>query len=330
MRAAISHVNSFLPDRIVDNDEIESLVNRRRMTLPPNSIERLFGARQRRYAEPHQQTSDLAAAAALPIVEEVGKEKIDCLIFASACNDLLEPATANIVQQKLDLHCPVFDIKNACNSFVNGLQTASAMILSGFYRNVLICCGEKLQDSIKFNLDDDEEISKRIASLTFGDAGAAMLITSSNNGRGIYDQRFKSNGKFWKLCTIPGGGSMFPHDVTKNYFEGFTTELRHELVRESKGVVDEVLAASGWKRDDIRHVFTHQVSNQTFQVIAETSGMPLEKFHNVFPCYGNTAAASIPLSIHQAHREGKLRDGDKIMLIGLAAGISVSIQLIIW
>src|SRR5687768_2225467 len=106
MRAAISHVNSFLPDRIVDNDEIESLVNRRRMTLPPNSIERLFGARQRRYAEPHQQTSDLAAAAALPIVEEVGKEKIDCLIFASACNDLLEPATANIVQQKLDLHCP--------------------------------------------------------------------------------------------------------------------------------------------------------------------------------------------------------------------------------
>jgi len=330
MRPAISHVNSFLPPRIVGNEEIENMMNLQQTVIPKDSLKRLFGAVERRYAEPEQQTSDLACEAARPIVEEVGQENIDCLIFAAASNDLIEPATANIVQQKLGLRCPVFDIKNACNSFVNGLQTASALIVAGFYDNVLVACGEKLHDSIKFKLDPGDEISKRLASLTFGDAGAAMLVTKSGNGQGIYDQRFKTNGRHWKLCTILGGGSMHPRDVSKNYFEGFTSELKTQLIRESSGIVDQALHRIGWKRKDINHVFTHQVSCATFQVIAETAGIQIDKFHNVFPKYGNTAAASIPLSIHHAQLEGRLNRGDKIMIIGLAAGISVSIQLMIW
>ena len=306
MRAAVTHVNSFLPNRVVGNEEIEGLMNQQRTVIPKHSLERLFGAVERRYAAQDQQTSDLACEAGKPIVEEVGRDNIDCLIFASASNDLIEPATANIVQQKLGLHCPVFDIKNACNSFVNGLQTASALIVAGFYNSVLITCGEKLHDSIKFRLEPGDEISKRLASLTFGDAGAAMLVTRSFNGRGIYDQSFKTNGRHWRLCTILGGGSMHPRDITKNYFEGFTSELKNQLIKESKGIVDQALRRTGWKRADIKHVFTHQVSSQTFQVIAETSGIELEKFHNVFPQFGNTAAASIPLSIHRAQQGGQV------------------------
>ena len=151
MRPQISHINSYLPSSVVGNAEIENQVNSRGVILPPNSIERLFGIKERRYASDGQQTSDLAAIAAMPIVEAIGRENIDCLIFGSACSDLLEPATANIVQQKLGLQCPVFDIKNACNSFVNAIQVASAFVESGVYKRVLVVNGEILHHAIQLH-----------------------------------------------------------------------------------------------------------------------------------------------------------------------------------
>lgn len=328
-RAAITQLNAYLPDRIVTNSDVESWVNSRVKRIEPTGLERLFGSRERRYAADHEQTSDLAAQAAKPIIEN-STTKIDCLIFASACSDLLEPATANIVQQKLQLTCPVFDLKNACNSFVNGVQVASAFLEAGVYKNILITTGEILHQAICFTPPDDEPVSKRLASYTFGDAGAAALLCLSDSEAGIYYQRFKSNGAHWPLSTIPGGGSMHPHTPEKYYFEGFTSELRAQLIAESAGMVDEALATVGWNRADIRHAFTHQVSTPTFDTIAQHAGIPLEKFYNIFSRTGNTAAASIPLAMHMARQEGALKPGDKIMLIGLAAGVSVSIQLMIW
>jgi acyl-CoA:acyl-CoA alkyltransferase len=330
MRAAITHINSYLPERIVCNDEIEGWVNKSGTWLTPGCLERLFGIRERRYSNENQQTSDLAMLAAQPIVEQVGAHTIDCLIFASACGDLLEPATANIVQQKLGLRCPVFDIKNACNSFVSGVQVASSFIQSGIHKNVLVVNGEILHHSIRFNLEPDEDISRRLASYTFGDAGAAVLLSASTNDSGLHYQKFKSNGEHWKLCTIMGGGSLFPHDPDKYYFEGFTSELKTQLIEQSIGMVDEALIETGWKADDIAHIFTHQVSMNTFNIVAHHAGMCTSKFRSTFQETGNTAAASIPLAMHQAIEQGKLRRGDKILLIGLAAGVSISIQLIIW
>jgi 3-oxoacyl-(acyl-carrier-protein) synthase III len=330
MRATITHINSYLPDRIVCNDEIEQWVNKSEIWLPPGCMERLFGIRERRYAEENQQTSDLASFAAIPIVKQVGAGTIDCLIFASACSDLLEPATANIVQQKLGLHCPVFDVKNACNSFVNGMQVASSFIQSGMYKNVLVVNGEILHHSIRFNLLPDEDISRRLASYTFGDAGAAALLCRSTDDSGLYYQRFKSNGEHWKLCTIMGGGSLFPHDPDKYYFEGFTSELKTQLIQESKGMVDNALRETGWKTNEIAHVFTHQVSMNTFDVVAQHAGVCKTKFRSIFQKTGNTAAASIPLAMHKTWEQGLLLKGDKILVIGLAAGVSISIQLIIW
>ncbi|MEK6780122.1 MAG: ketoacyl-ACP synthase III [Bacteroidota bacterium] len=330
MRAAITHINSYLPNRIISNDEIEHWVNKSETWLPPGCMERLFGIRERRYADENQQTSDLAMLAATPIVEQVGAYTIDCLIFAAACSDLLEPATANIVQQKLGLHCPVFDVKNACNSFVNGIQVASSFIQSGIYKNVLVVNGEILHHSIRFNLEPHEDISRRLASYTFGDGGAAALLSTSTDVSGLYYQKFKSNGEHWKLCTIMGGGSLFPHDPNKYYFEGFTSELKTQLIEESNGMVAEALLKTGWKSDEITHVFTHQVSMNTFDVVAQHAGMCKTKFRSIFQSTGNTAAASIPLAMHQTFEQGKLKRGDKILIIGLAAGVSISIQLIIW
>src|SRR3954451_6360351 len=195
LRTYISDIGVFLPERAVSSSELEGIVNKKRKMLPDGSIERLFGVRERRYAEAHIQVSDLGANAAKDIVEKHGADAIDCMIFASASSDLIEPATANIVQEKLGLHCPVFDVKNACNSFVTALQIASLFIESGIHKMILIVSGEKLSNAIRFEPANEEDLRKGLASLSFGDAGSAVLVEASSNGCGIYFQKFKTVGK---------------------------------------------------------------------------------------------------------------------------------------
>ena len=138
MRPYISDIGVFLPERVVSSVELERRVNRKRRLIPEGSLERLFGVRERRFADAHVQVSDLCSQAARDIVDKHGANQIDCLIFASASSDLIEPATANIVHAKLGLQCPAFDVKNACNSFVTALQVASSFIYSGCYQKILI------------------------------------------------------------------------------------------------------------------------------------------------------------------------------------------------
>ncbi len=129
---------------------------------------------------------------------------------------------------------------------------------------------------------------------------------------------------------VPGGGSMFPHDMHKLYFEGFTTALKNQLLEESKGMVAEAFQETGWQASEIDHVFTHQVSMNTFDVIARESGISRSKFRSIFKETGNTGAASIPLAMHDALQKNILKQGDKILIVGLAAGVSISVQLMIW
>ena len=272
----------------------------------------------------------MGANAAVSLVEKHGANTIDCLIFASASSDLIEPATANIVQEKLGLNCPVFDVKNACNSFVTALQIASSFIEAGVHKKILITSGEKLSTSILFNPLNEEDMKKRLASLSFGDGGSAVMVESSANGCGLYFQKFKTVGKHWELCTIKGGGTMHPFDTDKNYFEGKTAELAQILVTEGAKFIQSCFALPGWTMSDIDHVITHQVSIKTFEVLATHSGLPIHKMIQVCDLYGNMASVSIPLALHTAEKQGLLKHGDKIAIIGLAAGISISIQLMVW
>jgi len=330
MKPYISDIEVFLPERKVSSEEIERLVNRNGNFVPAGSVARMFGVKERRFADENVQVSDLAANAARKIVDKHGKENIDCLVFASACSDLIEPATANIVQDKLGLNCPAFDVKNACNSFVTALQIAQAFIVAGTYKRILIATGEKLSNSIKLDIQNDDDLKGRLAALSFGDAGSAVLIEASMNGRGIIFQRFKTSGKHWKLCTIQGGGSMFPFDMNKNYFEGKTSELSEVMFQEGAEFVANCFKDAHWTLNDVDHIFTHQVSERTFEQVATFFEIPEQKFHKVVGEFGNTASASIPLALHKAAAGGKLKKGDKVAIIGLAAGVSISVQLMVW
>jgi 3-oxoacyl-(acyl-carrier-protein) synthase III len=330
MRPYISDIEVYLPERVVTSFELETIINKGGKLLDTGSVERLFGVCERRYADPTEQVSDLGANAARNMVEKHGAREIDCLIFASACSDLIEPATANIVHSKLGLECPAFDVKNACNSFVTALQVASSFIESGVYKKILIASGEKLSNTIRFDPADEHELKRGLASLSFGDAGSAVMVEPSPNGCGIHFQRFKTVGKHWNLCTILGGGSMFPFDPEKNYFEGKTSELANVFVREGRSFVLASLSEAGWALEEIDYFFTHQVSSKTIELLAMCLGIPIGKMIWVSDQLGNVASVSIPLSLHVANTKGMLKHGNKIAIIGLAAGISISVQLMVW
>jgi acyl-CoA:acyl-CoA alkyltransferase len=344
VRIKIAGTSAYLPAKIVSNAEIEYKINtpqyemaqnhfepeRITKVLPSGALERLFGCKERRFAAENEQVSDIAAKAAMPIVERFGRQNIDCMIFSAACSDVIEPATANIIQMKLGLKCPVFDLKNACNSFVTAIQVGSSLIQSGQYKNVLIVNGEKLQDAIKFEIEDAEQLRRHLAAYTLGDAGAAVLLEHSDDESGIVYQKFKTRGENWELCTVPGGGSLHPHTSQFNYFEGQTRELRQIFITETRDVFDACFAETGWKISDLKYVFMHQVSVDTFDAVAQSFNIPRDRFIQSFAKYGNIAAATIPVNLHEAVAAGKIQKGDKLMFIGLGAGISIGLQLVIW
>jgi acyl-CoA:acyl-CoA alkyltransferase len=330
MKVKISAVTAYVPENKVTSTEVEDRINKKQMWVTPGSLEKLFGVKTRFYANAEEQCSTLAAEAGKKILKNINGKEIDCLIYASACGDLIEPATANIVQQKLGLNCPSFDVKNACNSFLNGIHVANSFIRAGVHKKVLIVCGEILNHSIQFNISTRDELIKRLASFSLGDAGAAMLLEPSDHDSGIIFQDFQTFGQYWDLCIVPGGGSMHPHDASKNYFEGKTSELS-DVFRKARGpMFDLCFKQSGWNKDDIDHVFVHQVSTQSTEAIAAELELSRHKVYSSVENYGNTGASSIPLCMSLAIEEGRVKSGDKIIVVGLAAGISLSVLLIKW
>lgn len=325
----IKAIAAHLPSNIINNNDIVSKINYDNPIVKNGVLERLLGTNTRHFADTETQVSDLACAAAIKIIEQYPNTTIDLLIFAAASSDLIEPATANIIQAKLGLGCPVMDIKNACNSFVSAMHTASAFVEAGYYKNVLIVNGEKLSEVINYNPRDDEHFALCLASYSLGDAGAAILIGQGEGSKIVY-QKFSSLGIYWNLCTVEGGGSMAFRDADKYYFESDSRTLKEVFIYEIPEFVLQSFQEANWKLEDIDCVISHQVSSITITHIADLLGFPLEKCVNTFFLYGNTAAATIPLAIEYALKEDKLKKGDKLFILGMAAGISLSVQLIEW
>lgn len=327
-KASIKYVSAYLPENVVFNQQIEDKITFKGKDINHGILEKLFGSNTRRVASDGMQVSDLASEAGHLVISANKDVSIDLLIFAAASSDLIEPATANIIQAKLGLACPVMDIKNACNSFVSAIQVASAFIESGMYENILIVCGEKLGEVINYSPLNSEDFKRYISGYSLGDAGAAMLI--GTGGSDIIYQKFRTWGEHWRLCTVEGGGSMAYRDQSKYYFQSDSTKLKEIFQDQAPEFLTECLNEAGWKREDINCVVSHQISSTTTDQIAGYTGIPASKFVNTFAKYGNTAAATIPLALNEAIETGMLKPGDRLMLLGLGAGVSLSVQLVEW
>ena len=327
--ASILSTGVYLPSKKVSNAEIAQQIQWGSKPISGQMLESLFGAKSRHFASKNTQVSDLAVNAANQALAKSGYPKIDLLIFAAASSDLIEPATANIIQSKLGLTCPAMDIKNACNSFASAIEVASAFVVNGMYKNILITSGEKLSEVINFHPRNNEHFTQCLPGYSLGDAGAAMIISSNKNNKVIF-QRFLTIGQHWNLCTVLGGGSIAFRNASKYYFEGDSVKLTEVFNKNFKQFFENCLQAIPWGIDEINCVVAHQVASHTTSKLSKILNIPKHKFVQTFADHGNIAAATIPLALNQAVDNGQLKKGDKLLVIGLAAGISISIQFIQW
>lgn len=223
VRTAIASVGSALPAEVVGTEDINRRIyNASGLEITNGLVERLTGVRTRRYRAADEQSSDLATRAAKQALEraDVSVDEIDLIIFAACTQDISEPATANIVQEKLGAtNAQVFDVKNACNSFLNGLDVADSHVRAGKSKRALVVSGETLSLGIDWNIKSFDDLKYRLAGLTLGDAGAAMVLEAvpESENRGILTTKFRSYGKMWRLATVLGGGSLHHMDPRYGY-----------------------------------------------------------------------------------------------------------------
>ncbi|MEV5827849.1 ketoacyl-ACP synthase III [Spirillospora sp. NPDC052242] len=328
MRARITAVAAHLPERTVTSAEVEARVaaESRGYRPHPTIVERMTGIRARHVMRDDEQASDLAVAAARRVLAARGlrPDGVDLLVFGSASQDLVEPATAHIVAAKLGATCPVFDVKNACNSFLNGLQTADALIRTGQHERVLVCTGESPSRAIRWNVRDRAQFVDAFAGYTLSDGGAAMLVEAAPDG-GIFYRDFAAISASWEIGTLPGGGSMHPRDPERSYFSGDGRRLKDAFLAGGTELFTTALEKTGLTWDDFAFVGVHQVTVPYLEVLRAALGIPPEKLVVTLPDHGNVASASLPLQLATAIAGGRCGPGDRVALVGLAGGLSLGV-----
>jgi len=331
-RVRLLSVAGALPPTVRTSEEVEDLVaaGSPAVRVRRGTVGAMTGIRTRRVAADGVQCSDLAAAAARDALAKasLGVRDVDVLIFAAAGQDLTEPATAHIVQQKLGTRCQVFDVKNACNSFLNGVQLAESLILSGSCRVALVTTGEVCSRAINWTARDEEELRRNFPGYTMGDAGAAAVLARSDDGSGIFYRAFASLSEFWELATIPGGGTMHPRGDEFTFLRGDGARLKQTFVELGPRIFCRMMHDAGVSWDDFDRIFVHQVSLPYHREMLAASGMPADKVERTVECYGNMASASIPVAFALAEARGTVRRGDRVMWLGMASGISVGVLMI--
>jgi acyl-CoA:acyl-CoA alkyltransferase len=343
MRAAITGVGHYLPDRRVTTAEVEQiLTGRGEFAIPSGLIQLLTGVRERYWASEDQASSDLAAAAGRAALDHAGVHplSLDLLIVASASHDVAEPSTAAITQSKLGCkNAATMDVKSACNSFINGLDVAASMIETGRAASVLVTAGEVISPVIDWEIGGMAALKRKFAGLTLGDAGGAVVVQALSAGsasapagpdaRGVLPGEFMTDGDQWELCTVLFGGSL-KRMATGDMFDCRSDELAKLALQHLPDLFGKVLGRIGWDTSDIALVVPHQVSRAVIVDLARRWDYPLDRCMITIDRYGNTAAASIPLALSLAEQAGRISRGDKIMLVGGAAGFSAGIVPLVW
>ena len=328
MNVGITGIAYALPAREVATDDLQQQVAQASgLILPPRLFEQATGIIRRRVVADGEYASDLAIDAATKVLAETGRDPldIDLLLFASASRDMAEPATAHVVQDALGSRAHALDVTNACNSFLNGIDLARSMILAGRATRALVVTGETPTRAMRPRLDGMAQARTAFAGYTFGDAGAAVLVEPVATG-GILDVDTETHSEHWTAGGIPGGGSRHPRGDEHTYFSGDGHHLRAIFERIGAGLLDRVARRTGLGFDDYAKVLVHQVTVPYLDRFAEVAGVPRDKLEVTVGELGNVASATLGVQMARVHPE--LRAGDKVLLVGLAGG--VSLMTMVW
>ncbi|GAA5081307.1 3-oxoacyl-[acyl-carrier-protein] synthase-3 [Thermocatellispora tengchongensis] len=336
IRTRLAGVAAHLPETTMTTAELEDLLAARNpgLELPRGVIHNGSGVRRRHIAPPHEKPSDLAVHAARRLLEDhdLQPHDLDLIVYAGVTVDLLEPATAHVVAAKLGADCPVFDVRNACNGMLNGIQVADALVAGGRHRRVLVCCGELATAFMPWTLSDAEEFFTVAAAYTVSDAGAALLLEAGTD-HGVLGHRFAAYSAGWEAATVPLLNITTAPSPALPVLRPLTVSASG-LVRALQGIDYAVfrkhLGDLGLTWDDFAAVCVHQASLAALWKFCEHAGIPKDKVVVTIPQHGNLVAATLPVQLAQAVASGRVRRGDLVALVGLASGFSAGIVVVRW
>lgn len=312
-----------LPAEVITTGDLQRRVERASgLPLPRGLFEKMSGITRRHVAAPGEYASTLATRAAERALRAADLDPldVDVLLFASASRDMVEPATAHIVQAELGSKAHALDVTNACNSFLNGIDMARAMVLAGRAGRVLVVTGETPTRVMRPRLRSLNQARDAFAGYTFGDAGAAVVVERVPAG-GIFDVDTETLSQHWTVGGIPGGGSRHPRGDEYTYFTGDGRTLRNVFEKIGTAILDRVRYRTGLDWDGYARVLVHQVTQPYLDRFVEVTGVPVDKLDVTVGTHGNMASAT--LGVQLARVWPSLRAGDRVLFVGLGGGASV-------
>lgn len=308
---------SGLAERIIPNDFFNYLVED-----ADNWIQSRTGIRERRFVNEGQSTSDLATDAAKNALAEAGMDaaELDCIIVATSTPDMSLPATACMVQKNIGAsNAFTFDMNAVCSSLVFSIEVADSFIKSGKCRTVMVIGA----DTYSKILDFDDKKSCPL----FGDGAAAVILRATAKPVGLLQSMIKTDGNGWELIQVPSSGSRKPVTAEtiaakENYFfmEGkkvfiFATEVIPKII-------EEVTAKAGIKPTDLDYIIPHQANLRIIDHITKKTGIDHAKFLLNLDRFGNTAAASVGLVMDENRKNGTIKPGNLVLVMGFGGGLS--------
>ncbi len=318
LRSIIRGVGSYLPARIMTNDELSKTVD-----TTDEWIQQRVGIKQRHIAADDEVTSDLAVHAARRALDDahLSPAEIDLILVATTTPDLTFPATAAIVQQKLGMHHgAAFDIQAVCSGFVYGLATADSYLKNGLARRALVIGAETTSRILDW--------TDRSTCVLFGDgAGAAVIELGGDGDRGVLASSLRSDGHFADKLNTTGGPSS-TRSIGQIHMDG--REVFRHAVGKITDVVENVLARTGYTVRDLDWFVPHQANRRIIEGAGEKLHIPPEKVVITVDRHANTSAASVPLALTEAVRDGRIQRGHLVMIEAMGGGFTWGASLIRW
>lgn len=313
-RSIVAGCGAYLPERIVLNDEMAAVVD----TSDEWIVERT-GIRQRHIAAPGELTSDIACAAASAALDNAGMtiDEIDLIVLATATPDHTFPATATHVQARLGMkHGAAFDVQAVCSGFIYALSVADNFIRAGQSKGALVIGAETFSRILDWK--------DRTTCVLFGDGGGAVVLRRGSAeeqaaGRGILSTHLHSDGRYKDCLYVDGGPSS---TQSTGYLRMAGKEVFRHAVTNLSSVVGEALAANDLSADDVDWVVPHQANQRILDATAKKLKIDTAKIISTVAKHANTSAASVPLALSEAIGDGRIKNGDLLMLEAMGGGFT--------
>ena len=319
----------FLPERVVTNDDL-----RQWMETSDEWIHQRSGIRERRWVDGNVGASELAEPAALQALAEAGRTvaDVDMILFATLSPDLNFPGSGCLLGARLGIPgVAAMDIRNQCTGFLYSLATADSMVRSGMAKCVLIAGSEVHSSGIELSTRG------RDVSVLFGDGAGCAVITESSDESMLIDHELHADGRYAEILMVEAPASRLMPRLTQQMLD----EGRHYPKMDGKAVfkhaveklpplVHSILGRNGFTLDDVAMLVPHQANMRINELVARHLGLGPERVMHNIQKYGNTTAASIPIALHEAAQEGRIKKGDLVLLAGLGAGLTWGASLLRW